>query len=278
MPPAPRFAVIGDPIAHSASPRMFEWLAGRLGLALSCEAVRVPAESLAAVLEETRGGRWDGLSVTIPHKQNAVVLADRSDPQAARTGAANCLVRGPGGRLVAHNTDVEGLLRALDHHGVSLGDARVLLLGAGGAARAAAAASREQGVARLWIANRHPARALELASAFDGEAIPLTTAALAPVLPGVDVLLQATSVGLDAPDDSPLPPGCVLHDRLTVMDMVYRPLRTRLLREAEQAGARAVDGLWMLVFQGLAQLRLWTGTQVGAPAAIALHAHLAEAG
>jgi shikimate dehydrogenase len=278
MPPAPRFAVIGDPIAHSASPRMFRWLAGQLGLALSYEPVRVPAESLAAFLEEARAGRWDGVSVTIPHKQNALVLADRSDPRAARTGAANCLVRGPSGRLVAHNTDVEGIVKALDHHGVSLGGARVLLLGAGGAARAAAAAVREQGGARLWIANRHPARALELASAFDGEAVPLTAAALAPVVPGVDVVLQATSVGLDAPEDSPLPPGCVLHDRLTVMDMVYRPLRTRLLRDAEQAGARTVDGFWMLVFQGLVQLRLWTGAEVGGPLALALHTHLAEAG
>jgi len=277
LSPVPRFAVIGDPIAHSASPRMFRWLADRLGLALSYEAVRVPADSLAAVLEEVRGGRWDGLSVTIPHKQNALVLADRSDPQAVRTGAANCLVRGPKGRLVAHNTDVEGIVNALDHHEVSLGGARVLLLGAGGAARAAAAAAREEG-ARLWIANRHPTRAMELASAFDGEAVPLTGDALAPLLPIVDVVLQATSVGLDAPEDSPLPPGCVLHDRLTVMDMVYRPLRTRLLRDAERAGARTVDGLWMLVFQGLAALRLWTGVEVGPDVAPALHAHLVEAG
>lgn len=256
---------------------MFRWLAERLGLAMSYEAIQVPAESLAAMLEEARAGRWDGLSVTIPHKQNALVLADRSDPSAARTGAANCLVRRPNGRLVAHNTDVEGLVNALDHHGVSLGGARVLLLGAGGAARAAAAAAREEG-ARLWIANRHPTRAMELASAFDGEAVPLTAEALGPLLPIVDVVLQATSVGLDAPEDSPLPPGCVLHGGLTVMDMVYRPLRTRLLRDAEQAGARTVDGLWMLIFQGLGQLRLWTGVQAGAAVVLALHAHLVEAG
>lgn len=256
---------------------MFRWLGGRLGLALSYDAVRVPAESLAALLEEARAGHWDGLSVTIPHKQNALVLADRSDPRAARTGAANCLVRQPTGRLVAHNTDVEGIVGALALHDLSLGGARVLLLGAGGAARAAAAAASEE-AGRLWIANRHPTRAMELAHAFDGEAVPLTAEALAPLLPMVDVVLQATSVGLDAPEDSPLPPGCVLHDQLTVMDMVYRPRRTRLLRDAEQAGARTIDGLWMLVFQGLAQLRLWTGVEVGAEVACALHQHLAGTG
>jgi shikimate dehydrogenase len=257
---------------------MFGWLAARLGLAMTYDAVRVPSDGLADFLEEARAGRWDGLSVTIPHKQNALVLADRSDPRAARTGAANCLVRGTDGRLVAHNTDLEGIVQALGHHGVSLGGARVLLLGAGGAARAAAAAAREAGASRLWIANRHPTRSLDLARAFEGEAVPLTSEALATVLPGVELVLQATSVGLDAPGDSPLPPGCVLHDRLTVMDMVYRPLRTRLLRDAGAAGARTIDGLWMLVFQGLAALRLWTGVEVPPDVASALHDHLAEAG
>ena len=85
-------------------------------------------------------------------------------------------------------------------------------------------------------------------------------------------------MGLDASGDSPLPPGCMLHDRLTVMDMVYRPLRTRLLRDAEEAGARTIDGLWMLVFQALAALRLWTGVEAPADVAPALHAHLAEGG
>ena len=274
----PRFAVIGDPIVHSASPRLFRWLADRLGLDLAYEAVRVPPGSLASVLEEARGGRWDGLSVTIPHKQDALVLADRADPRATRTGAANCLVRAPDGRLVAHNTDVEGLTGALARHGVTMTGSAVLLLGAGGAARAGAVAAREGGAARLWIANRGPKRALELASAFDGEALPLTVDALGPVLPRADLVLQATAVGLDAPGDSPLPPGCVLHDQLTVMDMVYRPLRTRLLADAEAAGARTIDGLWMLVFQGLAALRLWTGVEPRAEVAPALHAHLVEGG
>jgi shikimate dehydrogenase len=274
----PRFAVLGDPIAHSASPRLFRWLAGRLGLSLTYDAVRVPAGSLATSLEEARAGRWDGLSVTLPHKQDALVLADRADPRASRTGAANCLVRAADGRLVAHNTDVEGVTRALARHGRSLAGSAVLLLGAGGAARAGAVAARESGVSRIWVANRHPKRALELASAFDAEAIPLSAEALGPVLPHVDLVLQATSVGLDAPGDSPLPPGCVLHDRMTVMDMVYRPLRTQFLKNAESAGARSIDGLWMLVFQALAALRLWTGAEAGDDVAPALHAHLAEGG
>ncbi len=208
------------------------------------------------------------------------MLADRSDPRAARTGAANCLVRGADGRLVAHNTDVEGIVQALAHHGVSLGR-RTACSSSAPVGRPGLRPPRRgrRARGRLWIANRHPTRALDLASAFDGEAVPLTSEALAPVLPGVDVVLQATSVGLDAPGDSPLPPGCVLHDRLTVMDMVYRPLRTRLLRDAEAAGARTIDGLWMLVFQGLAAAPALDGRRGRRRTSrLRCTTHLAEAG
>ena len=146
-PPCPGSRSSEIPSPTRPRPRLFRWLAGRLGLGLGYEAVRVPSGALASVLEEARAGRWDGLSVTIPHKQDALVLADRADPRATRTGAANCLVRAPDGRLVAHNTDVEGVTAALAQHGCSLAGSAVLLLGAGGAARAGAVAAREGGAA-----------------------------------------------------------------------------------------------------------------------------------
>jgi len=168
---------------------------------------------------------------------------------------------------------------------VSLRGARVLLLGAGGAARAAAVAASRGPAASLTIASRKPARAALLADRFRGRALPLTREAVQAVLPSTDVLLQTTPVGMVDPgvpggdsEASALPDGCVLHRSLTVMDMVYRPLRTRLLRDAQAASARPIDGLWMLVFQGLAQLDLWTGVVPPEGTAEALHAHLAEAG
>jgi shikimate dehydrogenase len=273
----PQFAVIGDPVAHSASPRLFQWLAQQLGLDLSYEARRVSVVDFPGVVAELRAGRWSGLSVTLPHKLTALEAADVRDPTALEVGAANCLVRAPNGQLSAHNTDVEGITRALEHHGVGLAGARVLVLGAGGAARAAAAAARRSG-AYLVVANRTFVRSQILAESFAGWAVPLDADTLAPILRETDIILQASAAGLDAADDPALPPGCVLHPGLTVMDMVYRPLWTRTLREAQAAGARAVDGLWMLVFQGLAQLRLWTQVEAPAGTAEALHAHLAEAG
>jgi len=270
-----RFAVIGDPVAHSASPRLFQWLAQRLGLDLSYEARRVSVVDFPSAVAELRAGRWSGVSVTLPHKLAALEAADIRDPTAVEVGAANCLVRAPDGQLTAHNTDLEGITRALEHHGVGLGGARVLLLGAGGAARAAAAVARRSG-AQLVIANRTFMHGQTLAEAFGGWAVPLEADTLAPILRETNILLQATAAGLDAAEESALPRGCVLHPGLTVMDMVYRPLWTRTLREARASGARSVDGLWMLVFQGLAQLRLWTQVEAPRGTADALHSHLAE--
>jgi shikimate dehydrogenase len=278
-----RCAVIGDPVAHSASPQMFSWLAVRLGLEVSYQAIRLPAPELPAFLDDIRAGRWDGISVTIPHKEAALTLADGRTSLAVEAGAANCLQRTAAGQVVAHNTDVLGVERALEHHRVSLRGAHVLILGAGGAARAAAVAASRNRAASLTLAARNPARAAVLAERFGGRALPLTLEALELVLPGTTVLLQATPVGLVPPDSdgserlaSALPDGCVLHRSLTVMDMVYRPLRTRLLRDAQAASARPIDGLWMLVFQGLAQLELWTGMVPPDGTAEALRAHLAE--
>ena len=274
---AARYAVVGDPVAHSASPRLFASLAGRLGLALDYRAQRVTPSDFRDFLQHVRAGAYQGLSITLPHKEAALRLADRAAETARAVGAANCLVV-EGGRLVAHNTDAVGLQRALAGHGVALSGARVLVLGAGGAARAAAHAAQAAGAAGLWVCNRTQDRAVRLAADFGGQAVALETAALNPCLARADVLVQATSVGLDRPLENALPAGCVLHPTLTVLDMVYQPLETALLQSARAAGAKGVDGLWMLVHQALEQLRLWTGAEAPAAVAAGLHGELAAEG
>ncbi len=272
-----RYAVVGDPVAHSASPRLFAALGRQLGLPLDYRAERVTPGGLAEFLAGTRAGAYQGLSITLPHKEAVLRLADSASPTARAVGAANCLLV-QGGRLVADNTDGVGLLKTLAGHGVTLSGAAVLLLGAGGAARAAAQAAQASGPKTLWVSNRTAERAVLLAEVFGGQAVPLQRAALQPLLDVADVLIQATSVGLGRPTETALPAGCVLHPRLTVLEMVYQPLETALLQSARAAGARSVDGLWMLVHQALEQLRLWTG--VVAPGALAaeLHQQLASSG
>ncbi len=270
--------MVGDPVAHSASPRLFAALAARLGLPLEYRAERVTALEFQDFLGRVRGGAYQGVSVTLPHKESALWFADSASESARATGAANTLTRGEGRLLRADNTDGVGLVRALAEHGVTLAGARVLVLGAGGAARAAAQAARAAGARTLLVANRTAERAERLAEAFGGVAVPLSAGALGAVLQDVDVLVQASAAGLGRPGETALPQGCVLHPRLTVLDMVYQPLETVLLRAARDAGARSVDGLWMLIHQALEQLRLWTGTEAGPGVAVALHEELAREG
>jgi len=268
-----RYAVVGDPVAHSASPRLFAALGRHLGVALDYGAEHVPEAAFPAFLQGMRRGAYQGLSVTLPHKEAALRLSDGASEVALAIGAANTLVRADG-KVQAHNTDGVGLLRALAGQGVPLAGVRVLVVGAGGAARAAVHAARTAGARALWVTNRTAARAASLAAAFGALAVPLEAEALRPVLAEVDVLVQASAAGLRRPGEAALPRGCVLHPGLTVLDMVYQPLETQLLKDARAAGARCVDGLWMLVHQGLEQLRLWTGLEAGQGVAEAVHAEL----
>lgn len=305
--------MIGDPVGHTLSPRIFAWLFAHLALDRHhYTAFRVPPPELPAALARVRRGLLSGLSVTLPFKEAVIPLLDCVDAPARRFGAVNCVVRGEDGLLTGYNTDAQGFRRAVELGGGQLGGARIVLLGAGGAGRAAAFAAVAQGASRLVIANRTRERAVRLGLDLVDEGIavpdgPLRTAwtesgrpllppggpipalcrvsvaplhakALAPALAGADLLVNATSVGLSDPTSDPLPPGCRPEPGALVLDMVYRPLRTALLRRAEAEGAIAVDGQWMLVYQALEQLRLWTGRAVDDGAAAALHAHLGGSG
>jgi shikimate dehydrogenase len=276
-PKAARYAVVGDPVAHSASPRLFATLGRHLGLVLDYRAERITAEEFPSFLARVREGAYRGVSVTLPHKEAALRLSDDASEAARAVGAANTLVLSEGMRLLADNTDGVGLLRALAEYGVSLKDKRVLVLGAGGAARAAVHAARTAGARSVHVSNRTPRRAEQLAAALGAAAVRLEAPALQPLLEATDVLLQASAAGLLRPEETALPPGCVLHPRLTVLDMVYRPLETALLRAARAAGARPIDGLWMLIHQGLEQLRLWTKAEAQPGLVARVHAELSGA-
>lgn len=272
-----RYAVVGDPVAHSASPRLFAALGRHLGRPLDYRAEHITASAFPGFLGRVREGAYRGLSVTLPHKEAALGLADSASPTARAVGAANTLVLRDG-HLEADNTDGVGLVRALGEHGVGLRGKRVLVLGAGGAARAAVQAARSAGAGALIVCNRTFERAEQLAHTFGALAVPLSAGVLQPVLDDTDVLLQASAAGLLRPTETALPAGCVLHPHLTVLDMVYSPLETALLRAARAAGARTIDGLWMLIHQGLEQLRLWTGAEAPAGLAARVHAELSKGG
>lgn len=249
------------PAGHSLSPVMHAAALEALGLDHTYRAVAVPPENLATAVAGLRQDHVLGANVTVPHKERVLPLLDSVSDAARAVGAVNTITNSAG-RLHGDNTDVYGFLALLESAGVVLGgDGRlsVVILGAGGAARAAVFGLTSH--ARVTVINRTLARAEALAADFPGVSAvaPVATAAL---LAGADVLVNTTTVGMERdgldPDESPLPAG-VLPEHATVIDMVYRPERTRLLRDAAAAGLPAFGGLEMLVQQGAESLRLWTG-------------------
>ena len=233
--------LLGHRIAYSASPAMQNAAFRALDLDGSYALRDVAPDALAQAVTELRSPGLHGANVTIPHKVAVVALLDALDPAAERLGAVNTIVR-EGERLVGHNTDLPALAAELDELlGPSPG--RAVVLGTGGAARAAEAALADAQGASVFLAGRDH------------------WPELPKLLAGADLLINATPIGT-ASDETPVPAGQLRPD-LAVLDLVYRPSPTRLVRDARAAGARARDGAGVLLRQAVASFELWTGR--GAP-------------
>lgn len=242
-------------MGHSVSPAMHNAAFKHMGLDITYKAMLVTSEGLSDATAWTKGPAVLGLNVTVPHKEAIIGLLDRVDPEARAIGAVNTVVN-RGGRLEGYNTDGRGFIKGLRADGVAVAGTRVLVLGAGGAARAVCYyLAREAG--ELCIYNRTPERARRLAAEFGGEGRTVSAIErLEGFLKGFDIVINATSLGLGA--DDPLP--CDLKDirpGQTVCDLIYRT--TPFLREAAARGAATVDGTGMLLYQGVLSLELWTG-------------------
>ena len=257
--------VIGDPIEHTMSPVMHNAAFNQLGLDYLYIAFRVRKEELGKAIEGMRALNIIGLNVTIPHKVTIIPFLDELDPLADRIGAVNTVVNSDG-VLQGYNTDATGFLQALLDRGVKPKGKNVVILGAGGASRAISFILADRG-ANLVILNRlleldwAEKLAYEITEAFKKEvkALELNEENLATVLEGADILVNATSVGMSPDTDETPVPAKLLKPSLVVFDVVYNPTQTRLMREAEAAGAKTIGGLDMLVWQGALAFEKWTG-------------------
>ena len=258
-------ALLGHPVAHSLSPRFQQAALDALGIDARYEAWDTPEVDLRVAVERLRSGDVLGANVTVPHKVAVIALIDRLDPLAELVGAVNTIV-GRDGLLHGTNTDVHGVLHAIEGAGVSVRGSDVLLLGAGGAARAVVVAMRQGGAASLTIANRTLAKARQLVPV-GGEDLavavcPLDAASepLRAAMARAELVIHSTSLGMrHGPDEqaTPIPPELFRAEQ-TAFDLVYAPERTPFLIAAERAGARTIGGLSMLVHQGAESFRLWT--------------------
>ncbi len=275
--------VIGDPNKRSLSPVFQQAAIDALGLEIVYERWPTPPDGLETRVEGLRAPHVIGANVTIPHKQAVVPMLDETDALVAKVGAVNTIINRDG-RLFGSNTDVEGFLRGLrEDGGMDPAGVRAVVAGAGGAARAVVVALIEAGARSVTVINRTYPRASRLVEEMSPQAREAELHALPDIylswqdsLARADLLVNCTpagqasaSAGDAAEEESPVPFDA-MHSGLLVYDLVYVPADTPLMKAASERGARVMGGLPMLIYQGAASLKLWTGRE--APVDIMLKA------
>ncbi len=248
--------VIGDPVEHSLSPALHNAGFAAAGLNWAYVAFLVPGGSGAAAVAAMKTLGIRGLSVTTPHKEAVAAAADVTTDTVRMLGAANCLALTESGKVEAHNTDGDGFVRALDEEaGFGVAGCRIVVLGAGGAARSVAEACDRAGAADLAIVNRSADRAAH-AVAVSPRVGRLGTLS---DLEAADLVVNATSLGMA--NNPGLPASTGFRPAQLVVDLIYNPIETRWLAAAAAAGATTMNGVSMLLHQAVLQFEIWTGVR-----------------
>ncbi len=272
------YAIIGQPVSHSLSPAMQNAAFQELGIDGVYLAFDVDHDRLEEAIGGIRSLGIRGANVTLPHKERVIKFLDKLDRDSSEIGAVNTIVNRDG-RLFGFNTDGVGARRALADAGVDVGGKVVLLLGAGGAAKAIGFAFSRL-ARKIIIANRSEERAAELRTQLE-DRVEVGAGGLRPTFlkeatREAEIIINCTKVGMVPNSDEAILDRQYLRKEQVVFDIVYNPLKTKLLREAERAGAVAVDGVGMLVNQGAESFSLWTGRE--APADLMRRVVLRELG
>jgi shikimate dehydrogenase len=249
-------AIIGDPIEHSITPRIQNFALRAVGADIVNVAFRVAPENLESAVLGAKALGLLGLMVTIPHKERVLALCDELDNSARLMGAANLLHFRADGKTVGYSSDGWAAVKSLEEEGVLVKNSRICILGGGGAARSLALTFALEGATEITLLNRTVSRAQTIADEVASHGVTCHASALdentlQATIENSDFLVNSTSVGMHPHEDDSPAPMRVLTSRCAVYDIVYNPLETRLLREARAAGAKAIDGLGMLIYTNI---------------------------
>jgi len=259
-----RLCVIGDPVGHSLSPLIHNAALEHLGLHKEYvfEKRKVSSEGLADFVRLVRQREFYGLAVTMPHKRTIIPLLDEISEEAKLAGAVNT-VYWLGEKLVGHNTDGSGCIKALEAAKATVKGKIIVVVGAGGAAGAIAASLCMTGAKRLYILNRTLKKAKAIAEvvrkASDTEVFAMDLDLIEEALANANILINATFVGMKGSQKKTIVPMASIKRDMTVLDLVYDPAQTTLIKDAKRVGAIAVPGSEMLLQQGALQFKLFTG-------------------
>ena len=252
------YCIIGDPIDHSLSPAIHNAAFNYLGLNCSYFAFRVQEGHLKETVDSLRAINIGGFNVTMPHKVKILEYVDRYDNTVRLVGAANT-VNNENGKFCAYNTDVTGFIKPLHERRIDFNGFEVLILGAGGAARAVVVAlSGEKGISTISIFNRNTNRSIELANMVKGlglEATVVSRTDIQKIASRCDLIINTTPIGMR--DEPSLISSTSIGSSTIVYDIVYKPINTNLLTNAKSAGAEVVYGYEMLLEQAIASFKIW---------------------
>ncbi|XPV76063.1 MAG: shikimate dehydrogenase [Desulfovibrio sp.] len=254
-----KYGIIGHPLGHTMSPTLHNWGFATKSIQATYGPWPTTPEELPAFMERFRNEPIHGLSITIPHKEAVGEYADELTEAAKNAGAVNTLYR-RGDKIIATNTDINGISDPVKARALDIQSA--LILGAGGAARAAVYAMKEMGVSHIYISNRTESRAQELADEFHINLTPWNDRANL----SFDLLINSTPLGMSGNLEAlnPWPEETILPANAYIFDLVYNPMETQLLKFAKRCGCKTISGLEMFIYQGLEQFRLWTGEELDA--------------
>ncbi len=263
-----KLAIIGSPLGHTISPAIYNAAFPAMGVDAHYDAWPTPPEDVAAVLEKLRDAEMMGMNVTVPHKEAVLPLLDEVDPSARAIGAVNCIVKRDS-RLIGYNTDKNGFIDSLRRAGFDPEGKNVLILGAGGSARAVSFGLAQARTGRVYVAGRSSQRVEKLVADLEStqaghakfEMASWQDPTFVHAARFAELVVNCTPIGMlgsDAKGETPISP-LILRRGLWVCDLVYNPPETVLLRDARRVGAHVIGGLDMLVLQAVESIRLWTG-------------------
>ncbi len=276
--------LLGNPVGHSVSPQLHNTLSALLGIDAVYIPVKVEKDRLGEMVGGLKAGNFTGFNVTIPFKEDILKYVDHVTDEVRLVGSANT-VRNTGGALYASNTDGDGFCRSFEEETESsFKGKKVVILGAGGTSRSLAAKIASKGAHGLRIINRTREKAESIASMIRGEyALACETAGfedkalLGKIIENSDIILNTTSVGLYPNiDESPLEDHLKFNQGQIIYDVIYNPMKTKLLRQAEDCGCKTVNGLGMLFYQGVLSYETWMDLKIPGPVLRELYAEFSK--
>ena len=247
------FAVIGNPVEHSLSPALHNWVFKSLNIQADYKKTRVDKEGLIDIIQQIRNGKLDGFNVTIPHKENIMKFLDEINPRSESIGSVNCIIKS-NSKIIGNNTDWFGFSQALQTNDLDVIGREVIVLGAGGTGKSILFSLKQLGATKIILLNR----TLKKAKALQNDIIiPFSLENIASVVKNDSIIINTTPIGMQSNQSSiDLE---LLHKNQILIDIIYNPLETEFLKLGNKIGAKTFNGLDMFIHQGLMSLDLWFG-------------------